>query len=208
MCLLAAGASDQRSLAFSLDVAASAPVVTLAPGQQRCQGPIRVQAASDGLHLWTESAGPLSAPIRVTARRWPAGPVLTDGSLPVPSGVPAVRLVRMASLLPAGESVAICVRNRARQSVSFLGSAAGLHSGAVVGAPTPSAMAMTFQSTRPRSLLASLSTSFDRAALWHPAWVGPWTFWLLLSLLVSSFAVAGLAVIGAASADAAAADPQ
>jgi len=33
-------------------------------------------------------------------------------------------------------------------------------------------------------MLTALPDVFERAALWHPGWVGPWTFWLLLALVL------------------------
>ena len=55
------------------------------------------------------------------------------------------------------------------------------------GKPSNLALAMIFSAPRSRSLIALLPTVFARAALFHPGWMGAWTFWaLLVGLLVAA----------------------
>ena len=80
--------------------------------------------------------------------------------------------------------------------------------GSAVSAPTVSATGVATGQrfslvllTDGGSLLGSLSTAFSRASLWHPSWVGSWTFWLLAIALLAAFGVGVSAVVSAAAAD-------
>lgn len=49
-----------------------------------------------------------------------------------------------------------------------------------------------------RSVLSQLPTIFDRAALFRPGWVGPWTYWILVFLWTPLAAYAGLRLLASA----------
>jgi hypothetical protein len=75
----------------------------------------------------------------------------------------------------------------------------------VAGRPLRSEIAVWFLGPRgeTRSLLSQLPKAFERAALFRPAPIGPWTYWVLVLLLAPLAALAGLRLLATrAQADA------
>jgi hypothetical protein len=86
--------------------------------------------------------------------------------------------------------------------VSLLGNVANASSGALTfSARQKLALAMAFTTPQSRSLTALLPTVFARAALFHPRWMGAWTFWALLAGLIIAAGLVLRALLVAVSLD-------
>jgi hypothetical protein len=97
--------------------------------------------------------------------------------------------------LPAGVMGATACYKIENGSLSFAGNAnaSATTSAFFIGKkPAPGDIQMDFMRQRDHSALSMLGTILDRASLFRPAWVGPWTFYLAF--------IAALAAIGAAVA--------
>ncbi len=200
--LLLAGASDRRATAFSLDVPSARVVLSLSPGRTACQKPVPLTADVGGLELFYEPSPPAGPSLRVAvADGGTGGGVATGVAALDASGSARARLDRS---VPAGRRVSICLTNTGRRVALLTGSGAAPGSGTIMmnGKPTSLAMSVVFLRPHSRSLLNMLPTSFRRAALYRPNWVGAWTYWLLLGLVIVAFLVAGAAVALAARSDA------
>jgi len=203
--LILAGATDQRSTAFALDVTKGGAVVPLDRGQKACQGPIAVTAAFAGVEIWVAPVPPPGVNVRVSAYDAADGKVLASGAGSVRSVAPSTPSFRLAHTVGSGAPVYICLTNRGPQQLGMLGAPPHVGSGllTVDGRPTgsPLALAMVLLDAHPSSLLSSLPRSFRRAALFRPGWVGAWTFWLLLALVLAAFPLAAVAAGLATRAD-------
>lgn len=164
------------------------------PGQTVCQAPVPVSSRAAGITIW--AAGGMSGTPRflVTVRNAAtnarvARSVLTSGSA---LSAPIVPLAgALTHPLSPGRRVSVCLSSTSRGTVNLLGSASGPYSGALTlsGKRSNLALAMLFSAPRSRSLIALLPTVFARAALFHPGWMGAWTFWALLAGLVVAAAL-------------------
>lgn len=187
--LILAGGGDQRSTAFSIEVQSVRPVATLRPAQRACQGPIAVPTAFAGVEMWIAGIPAPGTTLQVTALETPDGKSLAAGQRKLESAQPATPSVRLRRTVASGTRVYLCFANAGRQPIPMLGSTPGPSSGSVSvnGRATGSALSIVLLRPRSTSLLSSLPTSFGRAALFRPGWLGTWTFWLLVVLVVLSF---------------------
>jgi hypothetical protein len=203
--LVVAGVSDRRSTAFSVDVPPSSPVAIVGPRQTVCQAPISVAEPTAGMTVWAAGGSPGTARFLVTVRALNSNVLLARAELTSPS--PSAALIPLAGALThslgASQRVSICLSSTSRGVVDLLGSASNPTSGALTlgGKASNLALAMLFSTPRPRSLVALLPTVFARAALFHPGWMGAWTFWALLVGLVVAAALALRSMLTAAAED-------
>jgi hypothetical protein len=181
--LVKTAAGDAREVAYSPGVAPNSPVAKLQPGERVCQEPIDIPVKVASVVFPVSTAGARGVPLDVTLRT-PSGRVLGRGRLAggYPDLVPQVtRLDREAG--PYARA-AICVANRGDARVTMLGSENVTSSHTVQdGAINQADLDVWFLYRKPRSFLSLIPDTFERAALFRPGWVGPWTFWALLGLL-------------------------
>lgn len=180
--LVAAAALDRRDLAFSNGVPIVRVAAVLAPAATACQRNVEVQEGFAALELVPRRLGRPGPPLHVRLVDRAGGRVLA--SVPVPAGYADNRPLRVGvAPVPAGRHIDVCVVNRG-------GARLGLEGGKAESVPSSpltvagrrherSAIALRFLRERPRSALSQVPTMFERAALFRPGWVGPWTFWLL-----------------------------
>jgi hypothetical protein len=182
--LAIAGASDKRTTAFSVDVPPVGRVVTLAPGQLVCQGPIPVAAPARGLTASAPRGATSAEALQVTVKRSDSGVELTQGRLTPttdPSGRPALS-GSFARTIASGQRISVCLRSVGHR-VGLSGSTSWNGSGVLTvgGKPTNLALALVFAAPHPASVISLIPTIFRRAALFHPAWMGAWVFWVLVA---------------------------
>ncbi len=207
VALLIAGAGDQRTTAFSLDVPNTIQVTDLFPGTAACQGPLSVQSEFQGFRAWISPAAAPSLRATVYNSR---GARLATGQIRAQPGVPGPYVWRLSAPVAAHEQVSVCLRNLGPAPVGLIGSSPSQSAGSLkVGSKaTATAAAMVFLRPHPRNLLATLPALFARAALFKASWVGAWTFWLLCALILAAFAIAARSVALATAEDAAATEAQ
>ncbi|HKP91986.1 MAG TPA: hypothetical protein VJT75_18605 [Thermoleophilaceae bacterium] len=187
LVLLVAAVTDKRHLAFSLAVRASQPGLLIQAGQEVCQRSIDVEEPFDEVSLLLATyfePGP-RLEMRVSDDR--TGRVLASGVLP--DGYPdsRVSVTGLDRTVPAGGRATLCVRNAGTRKVAmFSGPYTDneTSSGAVDGRYVSYDLLVEFVRSKPRSTLSLIPDVFQRASLFHPAWVGPSTFWVLAGLLL------------------------
>jgi hypothetical protein len=185
--LLVAAVTDKRHLAFSLAVRPSQPGILIQAGQEICQRDIDVEEPFDEVSLLLATyfqPGP-RLDLRVTDTR--TGRLLSAGVLP--DGYPdsKVSVAELRGTVPAGGRATLCVRNAGTRKVALF-SGPGTDNepsfGAIDGRYIDSDLLAEFVRSKPRSTLDLIPDVFQRASLFHPAWVGAWTFWALAGLLL------------------------
>jgi hypothetical protein len=184
--------------AYALDVPNAEQVALLRPGQRACEGPVESSQRFRTVGLWA-SSGPAPARFDVTAQTV-GGQVLGSGSgvaLPTQTE-PEIRLSRA---IAAGRRVVVCAR--ARTGLFVLWGQSAVQPGLAETGVTPGTQFSLILKTTAAdgSLLHWLPTAFTRASLWHPSWVGNWTYWLLAIGLLAMFGVGVAAVLRAAADD-------
>lgn len=207
LALAALAFAGTRSLTvrtFSLGVGNVYPVATAQPnGQQVCEGPVVSQKPFQIVGIWGLAPRGLVPP-EVRVEDPATGRVLASGR------VATVHTVyrwsaRLNRTVAGGKPVRVCVVAR-EDEVELTGFESQHPDIAIDGtrtaqAPNGSEFALVFVSDRGHTFFNSLPLAFSRAQLFHPSWVGSWTFWLFLAALIAAFGLAVVAVGRAAAAD-------
>lgn len=186
LALVLMGASERRTLAFTLGAQPSLVAVTLQPGQEACQEPVLVEVAFDAIDLQLAGADTPGSRVLVSVRPIAGGAPLANAVLPTGSA-PGARSVLPVDRVAAGQDVAICVRNAGRREVGVIGNvdpAVRLSTATLDGRPTGHDLDIVLRTTRERSTLALLPDMLARASVFRGGWSGPWLYWVLLVLVV------------------------
>jgi hypothetical protein len=190
--LLLVGSLNQRSLAFTLGVAPTTAAAELTPGHSVCQRPIDVTADFDEIRMRT--AGPVAAAPAIdvevldarTGRRLANGRTDTGGGL-LDGVIQTKEVVAQVRTVHQGQRVAVCLSTDGPRPALLYGNAALAARGTSAfldGRRLNSDVALVFNRTEPRSLLALAPEVVDRAALFHGSLSAPWVLWVLAALLV------------------------
>jgi hypothetical protein len=186
LALLATATFDKRGLAFTLGVQPAEVAAVAKHGQTVCQGPIDVPADASAVAFKAGTFGKPGPPISIFARD-PGGRVVGRGSVPGGYRDGEALHARLAGI-SEGRALTICFRNEGRGNLGLYGNgpaAARTSIATLDGADAGTDLTLVFERAHSRSMLAALPDIFERAALWHPGWVGAWTFWGLLALVAA-----------------------
>lgn len=185
--------TDQRSVAFVNGVAPTSGVALLRPPQRVCQRDVAVFEPFGGIGLAAITAGRPGPALDVTVLDHRSRRELGRGRVPAgyrtavatPTQLAVARLGRVRSR----RSIDVCVKDAGSGLVLLTGTREPRPQNVDLvliarGEPKIGAnLALTFLSRRPSSLFTRLPTAFERAALFHPPFMGAWTFWLLAALV-------------------------
>ena len=197
--LLAVAALDERRLAFTLGVQPTQVAAVLGPGDTACQGPIDAPADAGSVRFPVESFGAPGPALQVFTLT--AGGV--GGRDSVPSGYRGRTTVAAhPGGIVAGQRIELCVRNTGSRKVALYGgapAAARTSELKLAGRDAGTDLTLVFERGESRSMLAALGDAFERAALFHPSWVGAGLLWVLAALLVIALPVVLLLAVRAAT---------
>ena len=179
-------AADERSLAFTLNVAPLGPVAVAQPGEEACQRDVQVAARFDVVQILLGTFARPGPPLTVTVRESGGRRALAAGTLP--AGAPDNRAasVRLRPAVEEGQRVDVCVRDDGAHRVALYGGFPyddPIGDAFVGGRPAAGDIRMSFYRSEPRSALSLLPAMFGRAALFRPDPFGPWAFWALLAVV-------------------------
>ena len=177
---------ETRSLAFTLGVVPQQVAVSIAPGHEACQRPLDVSSAFGYIRLVLGTYARPGPRLELSVRHADGNLTLGEGRL-LP-GYPD-NSTQTVKVRPISGNVraAVCVRNRGKGPVALYGGsalAARTSTATLDGKVLPSDISLVFVRQHKARLLSLLPVIFRRAALFHPAWLGPWTFWLLGGLFL------------------------
>jgi hypothetical protein len=190
LVLLAWGLLADTPRAFTLGVTNGLVAAELQPGQQACQAPIAVPE-DGGFDRVKFSLGTYKRPgpaVDVAVLPAGGGTPLRSGRLP--TGYPDVDRAPSHTVtvggVPAGRRISVCLTNRGPNKVAVYGNADLANRTSTArrdGKPLHTDLNLAFE-RNDRSLAALAPAIVDRAALFRAAWVGPWTYALLLLVVV------------------------
>ncbi len=192
--LTLAGSRSHPARALSLDVPSRVKVAKLAYGQRACESPIANPARFGGVRIWADALGAPGA-LSVIVSDVRGGRRLARGAIVVPQRLNAVSATLDAPV-PARRLLRLCLVGAGSAPVQLAGwrpvyRAVRLRIGR---ARSPRQIALVTLEVRPRSFLSLVPRIFRRAALFHPGWVGAWTFWVLALGLLGGVVGLGIAV--------------
>jgi hypothetical protein len=177
LALLAAAALDDRERAFTVGVPPVRVAVELPPGESSCRSGIDVPAGFSRVQLATASFGRPGPPLSVTAG---------DARGTVPGGYPDNSTVEVSlSEIEPRQRVEVCVTNEGDRRMALYGAPPDTPPDYLGDPDLKPEIAVTFLRDEPKSMLELVPEAFERAALFRPAWVGAWSFWVLLGLVVA-----------------------
>ncbi len=191
MLLVALAATRESKLVYTLGVGPAAPSWTSKPGKQVCQGPIT--PPSDAFDRVVISLGTYfkpGPPVEVVVRDAATSRALARGKLA--GGYPDIAdapehavAIPSTSLRRAAD---VCIRNTGRRRVAVYGAPGISHrtSTAIVdGKPAGGTdLAVRLDRDHPRSLLSRLPTCSRTPRRSRRSWSAPWTFWVLLGIVL------------------------
>ena len=190
--LVLAAASDDRGLAFTLNVRPQRVVAVAPPGAEACQRDVLVPARFDIVQVLLGTYGRPGPPLALIVREAGDGRVLAEGRLPAGAADNQAARIRVGPPVPEGARVDVCVRNAGSRRVALYGGPDedGVGTAYAAGRRLGADLRMSFRRSEPRSALALLPDVIDRAAVFRPRAVGAWTFWVLLVLVVAGLPLA------------------
>ena len=178
------------------------PVAELAAGDELCVPGQQLPAGTGRLHFWAGTpAG--AAPAELTVRIRSGGRTLT-GTAPA-SALPADGALDVA--LPTATRTApaeVCFL--AAGGAAWIGGAQNIPYGDVPaelnGRPLEARIGLWYRppAGEKTSLLSAFGDMAQRAALFRPGWVGAWTYWVLIWLVVPAISLAGVALLARSAA--------
>jgi hypothetical protein len=186
--------------AFALGVPNSKTVAVVGPHKRVCEGPINSPEAFQSVVLWGRYVGgkPL---VRIWNESSGHPKLIAAGPVePSPPGVPGSYAAMLTTAVDRGVPVSVCVVD-AGGHLKLQGSSPSYGGVVVAGAKSRVAFSLVLLDSQKHSFLGSLSLAFSRASLFRPSWVGPWTFWVLLILLLGAVPLGALAIAAAIRAD-------
>ena len=198
LALALSAAGDERTLAFSNGANTFHLASFVGRGYVACERDVHVEGGFDALQL-ALFAAPRRADLTVTVAPSSGGRPIASGPVPPGSGSrrTSIATVRLSRGVPAGGSVDVCVRSR-RSSRSEAKLVAIMGSPRIGGRPSHVELIgphgghaelgtdfhLVFLRDHPRSVLSQVPAIFRRAALFRPGFVGAWTYWALLAIVL------------------------
>ena len=178
--------TDRRHMAFSLAVRPAMPGVVVQPGHVACQRRIDVEESFDSITILPAAYYHPVPRLSVVVRDHTTGRTLASGFLG--DGHPENRItpIRIRPAVAKGGSIDLCIRDVGRWKVGLFSSGPNDNepSYATLDGHVQAADILIEFQRPPRTALSLVPDIFRRAALFHPSWVGAWTFWVLFGVLL------------------------
>jgi hypothetical protein len=187
VALAGVAARDKRDLAFTIGVVPTIPAAKLNPGATVCQSAITVPDSFTRVRLRAGTTAGPGQPLDLNVREVGSNRTLAHGRLPGGYPDPTEQSARVGRVA-AGKRIAVCIRNVGRRNALVYGNAAGAappSQASLHGRTLDTDLTLVFLGDSRRSMLTQLPDLFQRASVFRPGWVGPWTFWVLAVLVVA-----------------------
>jgi hypothetical protein len=177
LAVLVAALLDDRETAFTVGLPPVRIAAELQPGERACRAGIDVPAEFSRVRLFTASFG----------RPGPRLSVAAGGSRGTVAAGYRDNSAVEASLgaVAEGARIDVCVTNEGDSRVALLGSPPDTPPPHLADPELEPELGAAFLRDEPSSTAALVPQAFERASLFRPAWVGPWTFWALLVLVAA-----------------------
>jgi hypothetical protein len=196
--LLLAAALDARPVAFEVGLPAVRLADDLQPGERTCRARIDAPADFDRIRLVTGTFGLPGPPLAIdvtdelSGRRLAAGRVAAgyhdNTTVEAPVGHVSAR-----------SGLRVCVGNAGETRVALFGTPPNTPPDHVDDPGARPLPALVFVRQPASSMLSLIPDAFQRAATFKARALGPWTFWILLGLMVFAVPAALIRALAAVS---------
>lgn len=195
--LIVAAAQPITVRSFVLYARPMTPILGIDPPQRLCEGPITSSHPFDVVEIWGAALAHHRAHVDILVQDTQGHAVLSAGRVTVTdaAGLYTAQLTRPVS---SAQPVRVCVSATSDHYIAL--GTNPVDPGVVLAGHPGLQFSLNLADNRP-SLLGTLSRAFSRAALWRPAWVGAWTFWVLAAGVLAAFGAAIVAVMRAVQED-------
>jgi hypothetical protein len=184
--VLALGFTRGSAVQYTLGVAPQGPVGKLGPGDEICQGVIRLPRHAGfervGFYPRTPSG---AATVEVTVRA-EGGAKLGGSRARLDARTPALHRTQVGQVQP-GQPLTVCFDNVGERPVELFGTAPIASPGTSAtlnGKPANYDIGLTFERASERSLLGQAPDIARRMSVFHAGWVSPVTLALLAILVL------------------------
>jgi hypothetical protein len=194
--LLLSGLRAGPVRAYAVGVPSVRQVAVARPHHQACEGLIHSQHAFQSVVLWGAYVGGTPR-VAIAVERSGVKTLISGGLVErSPTGGDGQFTAKLRSTVAGDQRVTVCVSDRGGE-LKLRGSTSGYSGVSIAGSQPLRAFAMVALEPEQHSLLGSLGLAFSRASLFRPSWVRPWTFWILLILLLGTLPLAAVAIASA-----------
>ena len=204
MVVLVAALVDDRQQAFTLGVRPLAVAVRMPPGTEACQLPVDVSTDFSAVRFRVSTQGGPPGPLITSVRDVRDGRALGTAKIAGSYRDGGFVNARVGTVRE-GARVAVCVLNAGRRALGLYGGGAIAARSSVAtlnGRERPADLSFEFERRREVSALSLVPVVLRRMALFRPGFVGAWTYWLLLALLLAGApALLALALRSSQAAD-------
>ena len=177
LAVLIAALLDDRETAFTVGLPPVRIAAELQPGERVCRTDTDVPAEFSRVRLFAASFGRPGPRLGVAAG---------DSRGTVAAGYPDNSAVEAnMDAVPEGERIDLCVTNEGGSRVALRGSPPDTPPPSLGDPNLEAQIGVGFLRDEPSSMATLVPAAFERASLFRPAWVGPWTFWVLLVLVAA-----------------------
>jgi hypothetical protein len=177
LAVLVAAVLDDRETAFTVGLPPVRIAAELQPGERICRTDIDVPAEFSRVRLFAASFGRPGPALGVTAGR-------ARGT--VEKGYPDNSAVEASlSEVAEGERIDVCVTNEGDSRVALRGSPPDTPPPYLGDPNLEPQIGVAFLRDEPRSMAALVPAAFQHASRFRPAWIGAWTFWVLLVMVAA-----------------------
>jgi hypothetical protein len=168
--------------------------VVIPAGARACQPETSIPAGAGTIRLSTSTAGQPVGPLAITVAK--GGRTVASGTTPRGFDDGGVR-ARLGSAVGGLRDAKVCVTNQGPRRVAVAGQEVPFGTSAHVSDPRePQTRAMRIEWFEPNAAtrLSRAGVVAKRYALEKPSWVGTWTFWAALVVLIAASA-AGITLV-------------
>ncbi|MEA2363952.1 MAG: hypothetical protein QOD71_3097 [Thermoleophilaceae bacterium] len=185
--LMVAATLNRTSEAFTLGVVPGGPLARLGSERELCQKPIEVIETFERVTLQVGTFARAGQPFLLDVREVTSGRSIVQARVEGGYADNAVHAVTLASAVPKGAKVAVCVRNLGDRPIAPYGNVGLSNQTSAAyqdGRQIDGDMALVFLRAEPATVLGLVPTIVDRASLFHGAWASVATYWVLLVVLL------------------------
>jgi hypothetical protein len=183
-------------LAGTNGVANNQWVLELRPGEKACQTNLLLPKDSAGTRVFVGTFGKPGPPLLVSVAT-PSGDIVRRGSLSAGYADARWQAVPFRPIGTSSSGYTVCISSGGRIALAGVADPNADNTSLLLVGGRQRPADISLETVRPgrESLLGLVPTIFHRATLFRPSWVGAWTYYLLLGLLLLTVAAAVAALI-------------
>ena len=197
LALILSATSSRPQRTYTLGARPLQPILGIDPPRRMCQGPLTSVRPFDGVQVWAAALAHQTDHVDIVVRDAGNKTTLAHGPVTVTDAA-GPYTARLNQPVTGTRAVQVCIAPISGHYIAL--GTMSVNPSVTLDIHPGLQFAVNLIDDR-GSLLGAVPRMLSRAALWHPGWVGAWTFWLLGAGILASFGVGIAAVARAARED-------